>query len=91
MSAVVLNQVRKGFYIDSVALMRMSRSLAGLDRVEEATLMMGSPANQEILANAGLLSDAGAAAGGGDLIIAVRAENAEAAEGRHGGGLPSVG
>lgn len=80
MTAVVLNQVRKGFYLDSVALMRMSRTLAGFDRVEEATLMMGTPANQEILANAGLLSDAGAAAGGGDLIIAVRAESAEAAE-----------
>ena len=80
MNVVVVNEVRNGFYLDSVALMRMSRTLGRLDQVEEATLMMGTPANQEILANAGLLADAGAAAGGGDLIIAIRAENAEAAQ-----------
>ena len=80
MNAVVLNEVRKGFYLDSVALMRMSRTIGNLHQVEEATLMMGTPANREILANAGLLAAAAAAAGGGDLIIAVRAENAEAAQ-----------
>lgn len=80
MNAVVLNEVRRGFYLDSVALMRMSRTISRLDQVEEATLMMGTPANREILANTGLLSEAGAAASGGDLILAVRAENAEAAQ-----------
>lgn len=29
MNVVVLNEVRKGFYLDSVALMRLSREVAG--------------------------------------------------------------
>ena len=80
MKEAVLNEVRKGFYLDSVALMRMSRTIGRLDEVDEAAFMMGTPANREIMASAGLLSDAGAEAGGGDLVIAVRAENAAAAE-----------
>ena len=49
MSAIVLNHVRKGFYLDSVALMRISREVAVLDGVEEAGLMMATPANRAIL------------------------------------------
>ncbi|MDE0532931.1 MAG: acyl-CoA synthetase FdrA [Albidovulum sp.] len=80
MNAVVMNEVRKGFYVDSVALMRISRSIGRLKQVDEASLMMGTPANREIMADAGLLADEGAAAGGGDLVIAVRAENSAAAK-----------
>ena len=80
MNAVVVNEVRTDFYLDSVALMRMSRTIGRLEQVEEATLMMGTPANREIMAAAGLLSGAGAGAGGGDLVIAVRAANAAAAK-----------
>ena len=79
MSATV-NLVRKGFFIDSVALMRISRTVAGLDGVEEAALMMGTPANQGILAEAGLLAADGEAATGGDLIVAVRAGDGASAE-----------
>lgn len=39
MSKIVLNQVRKGLYLDSVALMRLSRTIAAMDGVEEAALM----------------------------------------------------
>ena len=80
MSAVVVNEVRKGFYLDSVALMRMSRTLADLDGVEEAAMMMGTPANHQIMSDAGVLDATGAAAGGGDLIIGIRAVDAAAAE-----------
>ncbi len=79
MSATV-NKVRRGFYLDSVALMRLSRTLAGLAGVEEAALMMGTPANKQIMADARLLDATGEAASGGDLIIAVRAATAAAAE-----------
>lgn len=78
--SVIRNEVRRGFYLDSVALMRSARSIAALPGVEEAGLMIGTPANREILREAGVLGDAGALAGPGDLIIAVRARNAEAAE-----------
>jgi FdrA protein len=74
MSAVVVNEVRKGFYLDSVALMRLSRSIAGSSGIEDAALMMGTPANKQILEEADLLAEAGRAAKGNDLIVAVRAE-----------------
>ncbi len=38
MSATILNEVRRGFYLDSVALMRLSREIAGLSGVVEAAL-----------------------------------------------------
>jgi FdrA protein len=73
MTAITLNEVRKGFYLDSVALMRMSRALADMDGVEEAAMMMGSVSNREIMADASLLDEAGQSAGGSDLIIGIRA------------------
>ncbi len=73
MSAVVVNAVRRGFYLDSVALMRLSRVVADLDGVEQAALMMATPANKQILDEAGVLADEGRDAGPGDLVIAVRA------------------
>lgn len=75
-----LNKVFHGFYKDSVALMRLSRDLAAMDGVNEAALMMGSPSNKQILKDAGLLADSGAAAEGGDLILAVRAKDSDAAQ-----------
>jgi FdrA protein len=75
-----LNKVFQGFYKDSVALMRLSRDLAVMDGVNEAALMMGSPSNKQILKDAGLLADNGAAAEGADLILAVRAKDFDAAQ-----------
>ena len=80
MSDVIVNQVRKGFYLDSVALMRFSRTIAALDGVEEAALMMGTPANRRIMADARLLDEAGEGAGGGDLIIGIRAIDRHSAD-----------
>jgi FdrA protein len=80
MSAVIINQVRKGLYLDSVALMRFSRTIAALEDVQEAALMMGTPSNRQIMADAGLLDPSGEAAGGGDLIVAIRANNNSSAE-----------
>ena len=53
--SVLLNLVRKSFYLDSVALMRLSRRIAGMPGVIEAALMMGTPANRQIMQEAGLL------------------------------------
>ena len=41
MSAVV-NKVRRTFYMDSVALMRISRAVSSFDGIETAALMLGS-------------------------------------------------
>lgn len=48
-------RIKRQFYLDSVALMRLSRELTEQTGVHEAALMMGTPANLEIMANAGLL------------------------------------
>jgi FdrA protein len=77
---VVRNEVRKGFYLDSVALMRISRAVAAMPGVEEAGLMIGTPANKEILGEAGLLADSGKSAAPGDLVIGLRATDPAAAD-----------
>jgi FdrA protein len=76
---VIRNEVRRGFYLDSVALMRNARTLSALPGIEEAGLMIGTAANKEVLRAAGILDAVGADAQPGDLIIAVRARDAGAA------------
>ena len=79
MSASTVTEVRKGFYLDSVALMRLSREIAAMDGVIEAALMMGSPSNLSIMREAGLLSgDVGARSN--DLVVAVRGDSESAAK-----------
>ena len=69
--SVVLNEVRRATYLDSIVLMRMSRQIAALPGVEEAGLIIGTPANKEILRDAGILGADGAQAAPGDLILAL--------------------
>jgi FdrA protein len=71
-NAGVINRVREGFYLDSVALMRIAQQLQAIAGVESAALMIGTPANKEILADAGLLTGEGGGATPRDLIIAIR-------------------
>jgi len=80
MSAAIVNEVLRGFYLDSVALLRMSQTLVALDGVDEAAMMMGSPSNRQIMADAGILDATGEAAEGGDLVIGIRADSQDAAE-----------
>ena len=80
MSAVVVNEVRRGFYLDSVALMQLSANLAVLPGVEDAVAMIGTPSNLEIMREAGLLAPTGEGAGPNDLVLAVRAADEAAAE-----------
>ncbi len=79
MSDIVVTEIRKGTYLDSVALMRLSREIAGMDGVVEAALMMGSPSNLAIMRDAGLL-DAATEARPNDLVIALKADNQAAAD-----------
>jgi FdrA protein len=78
--SVIRNEVRRTTYLDSIVLMRMSREIAALAGVEEAGLIMGTPANKEILREAGILGPEGEQAQAGDLILALRAVGADAAE-----------
>ena len=76
--SVVANRVRRGFYLDSVALMRLSVSLSEEEGVESASLMIGTPSNLRILDEAGLLTSDGHGAGPDDLVLAVRATGQDA-------------
>ena len=80
MTMVILNEVRKGLYLDSVALMRMSSKLLELEGVEEAAIMMGTPTNRQIMMDAGLVNDLDLEISGGDLLIGIRASSAEIAK-----------
>ncbi|HEY7066359.1 MAG TPA: acyl-CoA synthetase FdrA [Chloroflexota bacterium] len=72
--------VRPNSYRDSVVLMRLSGELTGLPDVLRAAAMMATGPNKALLAEAGLLDDAGHAAGPADLLIGVAADSAAAAE-----------
>lgn len=67
--------MRHGFYADSVALMRLSRTLSGYDSVQLASVMVGTPANIALLRDAGLLASEGATATSNDTVMAVRAKS----------------
>src|SRR4051812_4989959 len=78
--SVILNEVRRATYLDSIVLMRISRQIAALPGVEEAGLIIGTPANKEILREADILGREGSDADPGDLIIALRTTDARAAD-----------
>ena len=72
--------VRRSHYRDSMALMRLAEAPRVLPGVREAAALMGTPANHEILASAGLATVETKDAAPGDLIIAVMAESDAAAD-----------
>ncbi|WP_188692025.1 acyl-CoA synthetase FdrA [Silvimonas amylolytica] len=66
----IRNRIFPNMYQDSVSLMQISAQIAGLDGIEQASVVMGTPANIIQLQDAGLGQDF--KAGPNDLIIAVR-------------------
>ena len=75
----VRQRLRRQYYLDSVALMRLSQQLAAEAGVSDAALMMATPANIEIMQNAGLL-DTDVDASPSDLMMAVAASSETAAD-----------
>jgi FdrA protein len=78
--SVIVNEVRRATYLDSIVLMRISRHVAELPGVAEAGLFIGTPANKDILRDAGILGPEGEGAAPGDLILALRASDAAAGQ-----------
>lgn len=66
--------VRSRTYFDSVVLMRVASEIGAQPGVRLASLVMGTPANKEVLAAAGLLDETARAAGPNDLVIALDAD-----------------
>lgn len=67
-------------YKDSVALMRVAQRLLALPEVVNATLQLGTPANKEILRDAGLLVPGVQQSGPSDIMIVVQARTHAAGE-----------
>ncbi len=78
--AVIKVEIRSGAYYDSVILMQLQSSLAGLPGVLDTGVVMGTDANKEILAQTGLLVSEVKAAAPDDLVIVLRAEDETQAE-----------
>ena len=76
----VAGQIKKGAYFDSVTLMRVGKELAGSPGVADAAVVMGTKSNRAILLSSGLLVPKFSGAGDTDLLIAVKAGTAKAAE-----------
>jgi succinyl-CoA synthetase alpha subunit len=62
-------------YRDSVELMRIAAEVERLDGVRRAALLVATPANRDVLAQAGLLTGPAVSAKPADLIIAVAADD----------------
>jgi len=72
--------IKSGAYYDSVTLLQVAQGLLKVADVQDAAVVMGTPANKGILTGADLATPEALAAAPDDLIIAVRAITAEAAD-----------
>lgn len=74
----VMGLLRRGSYVDSIALMHIAEELQRLPGIAAAALLMGTPANRAALVEASLSPPEAENAGPNDLVVAVRAEEADA-------------
>jgi succinyl-CoA synthetase alpha subunit len=77
---IVVGQIKKGAYFDSVTLMRVGKELAGLPGVADAAVVMGTKSNKAILHSSGLLISKFDVAGDTDLLLVVKARTQQAAD-----------
>lgn len=80
MGLAVWTWVKRGAYYDSVTLMAVSQRLADHPGVGQVAAVMGTEANKEALARAGLFTPETAAARPADLVVVVAADRREDAE-----------
>src|SRR5580765_4581321 len=73
-------QVWRSFYQDSMVLMRLAKDLQERPGVYRSAALMGTPANHQLLASAGLSHSDLVEASPVDLMLAVEAETDVAAE-----------
>ncbi|PKO19268.1 MAG: hypothetical protein CVU39_01570 [Chloroflexi bacterium HGW-Chloroflexi-10] len=77
--AVIKAEIRSGSYFDSAVLMQLQRSMAQLEGIQDAGVVMGTEDNKEILAHIDLLSPEVKAARPDDMVVVVRADTEAAA------------
>ncbi len=73
------HRVIRNLYRDSVSMMQLSVLLRGLPGVEQASAIMATAGNLDLLREAGLLTDP-PDAGANDLLIALKGKNSSALE-----------
>ena len=74
-----IHKLLPNLYRDSVSLMQLSASLGNLPGVEQASAVMATPANLDLLREAGLM-DGSVAASPNDLLVAVRGKSTASLE-----------
>ncbi|MGK0172044.1 MAG: FdrA protein, partial [Gammaproteobacteria bacterium] len=70
-ASTTTNVVQRSFYLDSVALMRLTQQLTSEFDLTDAAVMVATPSNLELMAQAGLLTSAAADATANDVVIAL--------------------
>ena len=75
---ITKGEIRSGAYYDSVILMQLQRSLAGLPGVIDAGVIMGTDANKDLLEQSDLMAPEIQAAGPDDMLIVIKAETEDA-------------
>ena len=73
-------RIKSNLYKDSVSLMRVAEALLRMEGIRRATLMMATPANLEILTEAGLLLTDAKVAKPSDLLVVIDADKAASAD-----------
>ncbi len=76
----ILTRIKPSEYHDSITLMQAAAAVLELPGVQDAAVVMGTSANHEIIAAAGLLTAEAAASRPDDLVIVVSAADEAAAE-----------
>jgi FdrA protein len=79
MSEVIRTIVWKSFYRDSVTLMRLASELQDVAQISSVAALMATPANLEMLLEAGFERPK-EATNGADLVLAIRGESTQAIE-----------
>jgi FdrA protein len=77
---ITKGEIRSGAYYDSVILMQLQRSLAGLPGVIDAGVIMGTDANKELLEQSDLMAPEIQVAGPDDMLIVIKAETEDAVQ-----------
>jgi len=77
---VLVTEIKKNLYKDSIQLMRISQSIKSLGGVVEAAVIMATETNISYLLDLGLYDENKIQADNNDIIIAVKAENRDIAE-----------
>ena len=76
---VIKARIKRNTYFDSITLMKIARTLTGMDGVEDAAAIMATEANLQLLQEAGLTPFEGSA-GAADVLFVVRASDEGKAE-----------